>query len=177
MEGRIRDLLLYCKTIDFGKSKLSKREKTFYQRFSKEILSLCRSLPESAQTDAMLFLMKYSGVNLGDELDFFANYYPPVWSILYWLSHNPASRARRLKKGDVTNAVTAQSMAMFLHSLDDHLTDRQVPVSPLTLLLRSRAWTVMDRAFRVLADGVRAGRKRFDVSWMTTIRASRIQMD
>jgi len=64
-----------------------------------------------------------------------------------------------LKKGDVANAVTAQSMAMFLHSLDDHLTDRQVPVSPLTLLLRTQAWTIMDRAFRTLADGVPAGRR------------------
>ena len=31
--------------------------------------------------------------------------------------------ANRLKKREVANAVTAQSMAMFLHSLDDHLTD------------------------------------------------------
>ena len=87
MKGRIRDFLLYCETMDFGKGKLSEKENTFYQRFSQEILSLCRSLPESAQTDAMLFLMRYSGVNLGEELDFFANYYPPTWSILYWLSH------------------------------------------------------------------------------------------
>jgi len=46
---------------------------------------------------------------------------------------------------------------MFLHSLDDHLTDQQVPVSPLTLLLRTRAWAIMDRAFLGLAHGVPAG--------------------
>lgn len=159
MKSRIRDFLVYCENIDFGKAKLSKTESTFYRRFSKEILSLCRSLPESAQTDAMLFLMKYSGLNLGDELDFFSNFHPPAWSILYWLSHECSLPAKRLKKRDVSGAVTAQSMAMFLHSLDDHLTDRQVPVSPLTLLLRTQAWTIMDRAFRTLADGVPAGER------------------
>ena len=159
MKGRIRDFLLYCETIDFGKGELSKMESTFYRRFSNEILSLCRSLPESVQTDSMLFLMQYSGVNLGDELDFFANYYPPAWSILYWLSHDYTLPAKRLKKGDVTSAITAQSMAMFLHSLDDHLTDSQVSVSPLSLLLRSQAWTIMNRAFCNLAEGVPAGER------------------
>jgi hypothetical protein len=57
-----------------------------------------------------------------------------------------------LDEGDVTNAVTAQSMAMFLHSLDDHLVDGQVSVTPLTLFLRSQAWTIMTRAFCNLAD-------------------------
>ena len=159
MKGRIRDFLLYCETIDFGKGKLSKMESTFYQRFNNEIISLCRSLPESLQTDSMLFLMQYSGVNLGDELDFFTNYYPPIWSILYWLSHDYTPTAKQLKDGDVTSAVTAQSMAMFLHSLDDHLTDSQVSVSPLTLLLRTEAWTIMNRAFCNLAEGVHAGER------------------
>jgi len=159
MKSRIRNFLHYCETIDFGKVELSKMESTFYLRFSNEILSFCRSLPESAQTDAMLFLMKYSGLNLGDNLDFFANYYSPIWSILYWLSRDYTLPAKRLKKGDVTSAITAQSMAMFLHSLDDHLTDGQVSVCPLSLLLRSQAWAIMNRAFRNLAEGVPSGEK------------------
>jgi hypothetical protein len=155
--GTIKDLLHYCETMDFGKGALSTTERSFYQGFSNEILSLCRSLPESAQTDSVLLLMRYSGVHPGDELNFFANYYSPAWSVLYWLSrHHPLS-AERLKEGEVTNAVTGQSMAMFLHSLDDHLIDGQVPVSPLTLLLRTQAWTTMNRAFRNLAESVPAG--------------------
>lgn len=157
MENRIRDFLLYCETIDFGKGELSKMENTFYQRFSNEMVALCRSLPQSVQTDSILFLMQYSGVHLGDKLDFFANYYPPVWSILYWLSHDCALPVDRLKEVDVTNAVTAQSMALFLHSLDDHLIDGQVSVSSLTLLLRSQAWKIMNHAFCNLAEGVRSG--------------------
>ena len=157
MKARTRDFLLYCETIDFGKVQLSKMENTFYRRFSKEIVSLCKSLPESARTDAKLFLTLYSGLKLGNELDFFVNYYPPSWSILYWLCRNNTLPGRQLKKGDVASAVAAQSMAMFLHSLDDHLADGQVPVSPLTLLLRTQGWAIMDRALRSLADGVPAG--------------------
>ena len=174
MKSNIRDFLHRCETTDFGKITLSKMERNFYRRFSNEIVSFCRSLPKSAQTDSIRFLMKYAGINLGDELDFFAGYYPPTWSILYWLSHNRTLPTKRLKKGDVANAVTAQSMAMFLHSLDDHLTDSQVSVSPLTLLLRSQAWTIMNRAFCNLAEGLPGGaRELFEVSLMITIRASK----
>ena len=52
-------------------------------------------------------------------------------------------------------------MAMFLHSLDDHLTDNQLPVSPLTLLLRSQTWTIMNRALCKLAEGLPGGKKKF----------------
>ena len=176
MKGRIRDFLLYCETIDFGKVRLSKMENTYYRRFSNEILSLCRSLPESIQTDSILFLMRYSGINLGDKLDFYANYYSPTWSILYWLCHNYSIPGKRLKKWDVTNAVTAQSMAMFLHSLDDHLTDSQVSASPLTLLLRSQAWTIMNHSFCNLVDGIPAGEKtvqRFINDYYSSIKDSK----
>ncbi len=157
MKSEIGDFLRCCEATDFGKGELSKRESSFYRRFNNEVLSLCRSLPEAVQTDSVLFLMRYAGVNPGEELDFFANYYPPAWSILYWLRSTQAPPAKRLRETDITSAVTAQSMAMLLHSLDDHLTDRQVPVSSLGLLLRSQAWTIMNRAFRNLAAGVPGG--------------------
>ncbi len=153
MKGRMGEFRLYCKTIDFGRCKLSKMESTFYRRFSNEMFSLCRSLPESVQTDSILFLMKYAGLKLGDKLDFFANYYPPAWSIIYWLSHSHSLPTERLKEEDVTNAVTAQSMAMLLHSLDDHLSDGQIPVSPLTLLLRSQVSSIMHLACCNLTEG------------------------
>jgi len=153
------DFLLSCKTIDFGEVALSKKERAFYERLNNELLSLCRSMPESAQTDSMLFLMRYSGIRPGDALDFFASYYPPIWSILYWLCHRYSLLARPLTRSDVADAVSAQSMAMFLHSLDDHLIDGQVSTSPLTLLLRSQAWTMMNRSFTSLAEGIPEGAK------------------
>lgn len=157
MKGRIKDFLSCCESLDFGKTELSETKGTFYQRFGNEIVSLCRSLPASAQTDSMLFLIKYSRVRLGDEVDFFANYYPPIWSILYWLSQDSVLPTERLEDEDVECAVAVQSMAMFLHSLDDHLIDGQVGVTPLTLLLRSQAWRIMTRSFRTLAERVPAG--------------------
>jgi len=159
MKTEIRDFVVCCETVDFGKSTYSKAQKAFYDRCSAAILSLCRSLPESAQTDSILFLMQYGGMQFSGEWDFFARYHAPAWSILYWLSHDCALPIERLEQEDVANAVTAHSMAMFLHSLDDHLTDGQVPVSPLTLLLRSQAWMIMNRAFRNLAGAVPAGEK------------------
>ncbi len=105
----------------------------------------------------MLFLMRYAGVKIGDEPDFFANYYPPAWSILYWLNHDDVVSHTPLKKGDIRSAVAAQAMAMFLHSLDDHLVDGQVSVTPLTLLLRSQAWAIMNGAFCNLSQGVPSG--------------------
>jgi hypothetical protein len=176
MKLRIRDLLLNCKTIDFGKGKASKMESAFYRRFNDEIVSLCRSLPRSLQTDGIVFLMQYSGLSVGDKLDFFANYYPPAWSILYWLTHDYTLAAKRLKEKDVTSAITAQSMAMFIHSLDDHLIDGQISVFPLTLLLRSQAWTIMNRAFCNLAEGVPAGRRtirRFINDYYSSIQDSK----
>jgi len=176
MNRRIRDFLLYCETVNFGKAELSRLESAFYKRLNSQIPSLCRSLPESVQTDSMLFLMKYSGVNLGDELDFFANYYSPTWSIVYWLSQNCSLPARRLKKKDVASAITAQSMAMLLHSLDDHLTDHQLSISPLNLFLRSQAWTIMNRAFHSLAEGVPTGERtvrNFIGEYYSSIRDSK----
>jgi len=152
MKSCMGEFRLYFKTIDFGKCELSNMESSFYRRFSNEIVSLCRSLPKSVQTESILFLMKYAGLKLGDELDFFANYYPPAWSILYWLTHDHSLPTERLTEGDVTNAVTAQSMAMLLHSLDDHLSDGQIPVSPMTLLLRSQVSTIMNLACCNLAE-------------------------
>lgn len=157
MKRNIRDFLHHCETMDFGRIIFSKTEGNFYRRFSNEIIALCRSLPESVRTDSILFLLKYFGVNLSEGVDFYAHFYAPTWSILYWLSHNNTLPTNRLKKGDINNAVTAQSMAMLLHTLDDHLTDEQLNVSPLTLLLRSQAWTIMNRALGNLAKGIPGG--------------------
>lgn len=177
MKANTKNLPLCCKSVDFGKVRLSRRESAFYRHFSKEMLSLCRSMPESAQTDSILFLMNYSGIRLGDDLDFFAGYYPPVWSILYWLLHSDRVNAKRLKKADVAHAVRAHSMSMFLHSLDDHLMDSQVSVSPLTLLLRNQAWAIMSSCFSNLARTVRKGERtvrRFIDDYYTSLQDPRV---
>jgi hypothetical protein len=100
--------------------------------------------------------MRYSGLSFGDELNFFRNYYVPSWSIIYWLTKSfPIDK--KLTEKDIKNAITAHSMAMCLHSLDDHLNDGEMPVTHLNLLLRSQSWMIMNNALSTLADGVDGG--------------------
>ena len=146
--------------IGFGPIDLSAGEKKFYKGFNSEIISLCESLPDSIQLDARLFLMKYSGFVIGRDFfknhDFFKNYYVPSWSIIYWLIRRDGEN-RRLTNEDIKDSKTAHAMAMKLHSLDDHINDKEIPATHLTLLLRSQSWMRMTNALKRLADGVDGG--------------------
>lgn len=156
METSILDLLAFCSRIDFGPVNLSEEEKEFSRELNREILLLCKSLPESTQTEAALFLLRYLRVSLSDGADFVRYFYAPAWSILYWLMKtNPGET--RLDQRDIQNARTGHTMAMFLHAIDDHLTDHQVPVTHLALLLRSQSWMIMNYAFNKLAAAVDGG--------------------
>ena len=150
MEEKLEEFLSSCSKINFGTVDLSGRESEFYKNLNNEIVLLCKSLPKSTRTDALLFFMRYSGISIGEELNFFKNYYVPSWSIIYWLIHFDREN-RRLTEKDIKNARTAHSMAMSLHSLDDHINDKEMYASHLTLLLRSQAWLIMNNAFIWLA--------------------------
>jgi hypothetical protein len=155
MEDEFEDLLSSCSAINFGIIDISREEKEFYNDLNNEIILLCQSLPESARTKAFLFLMDYSKISFAD-LDFFKRYYIPAWSILYWLIHR-CHDAGGLRQIDIRSAKTAHSMAMFLHSLDDHLNDNELPASHVALLLRSQSWMIMNHALDTLADRVDGG--------------------
>ncbi len=158
MEDKLQNLLSSCGRIDFGVINLSDEENNFYKELNNVIIALCKSLPESAQTDALLFIMKYSGLTIGRKLDFFKNYYVPSWSSIYWLArYFPGSNV--FSQEDIKNAISAHSMAMFLHSLDDHINDREIPASHLTLLLRSQSWMMMISALKNLSEGCEKGVK------------------
>ena len=161
MENSTADLLASCSCIDFGPVNLSEEEKEFSKELNREILLLCKSLPKSTQTEAALFLLRHLRVSLSDGANFVRYFYPPAWSILYWLMKSKPGE-RRLDQTDIQKAKTGHTMAMFLHAIDDHLTDRQVPVSHLTLLLRSQSWMVMNDAFSKLAATVDGGMEIVD---------------
>jgi len=156
MGNKLDNFLSSCSEMEFGAVNLSDLEKDFYRKFNSEIVSLCDSLPESVQTDALLFFMKHSGLSIGQELDFFKNFYVPSWSVIYWLiQYLPNSK--ELFQGEIKNAVTAHSMAMNLHSLDDHINDGEIPASHLTLLLRSQLWMTMINSLKNLSVGLDKG--------------------
>jgi hypothetical protein len=173
MENSIADLLGSCSHIDFGPVDFSEEEKEFSRELNREMLLLCKSLPESTQTETALFLMRYLRASLGDGVNFVQYFYAPAWSILYWLIKSNPSETR-LEPTDIQNAKTGHTMAMFLHAIDDHLTDHQVPVTHLTLLLRSQSWMIMNQAFRQLAAVVDGGAEiieRFIDGYYSSIRS------
>jgi hypothetical protein len=156
MRGRIADTGSFCSRIDFGAVGLSREEETFRGELNREILLFCEFLPQSMRTKAALFLMKYLHASFSDGLNFVDFFYAPAWSILFWL-HRSCPDTRKLAPKYLKDAKTGHTMAMFLHAFDDHLTDGQLPVSHLALLMRSQSWMIMCQAFERLARGTEDG--------------------
>lgn len=156
MEDRIADLMSYCSRIDFGTVNLSREEEAFRAELNREMLTLCQCLPKSMRTEAVLFLMEYLHASFIASINFVNYFYAPAWSIIFWL-HRFCPDNRKLHPKYVKDAKTAHTMAMFLHAVDDHLTDAQLPVSHLVLLMRSQSWMIMKEAFKRLARGVDQG--------------------
>jgi hypothetical protein len=173
MNDKFTALLSACADVDFGAVILSDAEKKFCREWNHESILFCKSLPESTQTEALLFFLKYAKTSF-EKLNLFRLYYVPAWSIIYWLIQSDPDGSR-IKPADIKHAKAAHFMAMFLHALDDHLTDNQVPATHLTLLLRSQAWMLMIDAMGRLADGVDGGAKiveNFIDDYYASIRGS-----
>ena len=158
MENKFKSLMASFSKIDFGRVHLSKNHSKFYNELNEEIILLCRSLPASTQTDALLLFVQPTGKTFCEKIDFFRDYYVPSWSILYWLIQL-SSADKGLTPADIKNAKTAHSMAMLLHAVDDHLNDGDVSINHLALLLRSQSWLIMNKALSDLAQKVDGGEK------------------
>jgi hypothetical protein len=76
--------------------------------------------------------------------------------MIYWLIQSRPDDTG-LAQRDREKARTAHAMAMFLHSLDDHINDKELAATHLTLLLRSQSWMIMHNALSSLAHGVDQG--------------------
>jgi hypothetical protein len=175
MEDKVKEFLSYCSEFDFGTVCLSEREKEFRSELNNEVISLCKSLPKSTQTDALLLFMRFFQIPFGREPSFFTNYYTPSWSIIYWLIQSDPE-GKGLEQEDIKNAKTAHSMALLLHPLDDHLNDTELPATHLALLLRSQSWMIMNNALCILADGVDGGEEiveGFIDDYYSSIRSSK----
>ncbi len=156
MAGRIADLLSFCSLVNFGVVNLSREEEAFRGELNREMLTLCECLPQPMRTQAVLFLVKYLRTSFTNGVNFVDYFYAPAWSILFWLRRSCPGN-RKLDPKYVQDAKTGQTMALFLHALDDHLTDGQLPVTHLALLMRTQSWMIMKRALERLARGVPKG--------------------
>lgn len=145
------DIYSLTNELSFGEIKLNNNEINFYKKLNQQIFALCENLPEKIQTDSMLFIMSYFRCQLGLSFEFFKNFYAPSWLIIYHIT-NLSNRYSNNNQQEIEKSITAQSMAMFLHSLDDHLHDKSIPVSHIVLLIRSQAWMKMNEAINFLTN-------------------------
>ena len=142
--------------IRFGDVPLTAGCSALRNEMNQEMMGLLRSLPASVHTDAVILLMEHFRTPFFPEFNYFRNYHAPAWSILYWLERmGPGRDAAAVKVN--RHAMQAHAMALFLHPLDDHLNDGQLPATHLHLLLRSQAWLRMNTALERLAAGVADG--------------------
>jgi len=136
----------------FGRVPLTAARIAFRKEMNREMMALLRSLPASAHAGAVVALMEHFRTPFFPEFDYFRNYHAPAWSILYWLEQMGAVDADAHR-----HALGAHAMALFLHPLDDHLSDGQLPPTHLHLLLRSQAWQRMNAALEPLAAKIPSG--------------------
>lgn len=147
----VSDYIRACAAIGFGRVRPEGGMLVFYQALNGAMVQFLQGLPAPMRSEAMLFCMRYAGIRIGDEIDFFRNYHAPVWSVMYWIADG------RVDKDLMRDGIAAHAMAMFLHSLDDHLADGELPATHLTLLLRSQAWHLMQEALARFSAAVAGG--------------------
>lgn len=140
----------------FGDVNTTDAVAAFGHAMNRQIMALLQSLPAATHAAAVSFLMQHYRTPFFPEFDYFRNYFAPSWSIIYWLGRMGADRGV-LSSEDGQHSKAAHAMALFLHPLDDHLEDGQLPATHLHVLLRSQAWLRMNAALRRLAASVDGG--------------------
>jgi len=97
---------------------------------------ICRLMPANMRDKTMLAIQKHlTGFGLG-QVRFFDKFQPPCWTLLYWMHPTKVFDSSRA----LEPYMRTQALAMFIHVLDDHLCDGQIPVDPLFLHLRTVVW-------------------------------------
>ncbi|NJM46012.1 MAG: hypothetical protein HC860_07400 [Alkalinema sp. RU_4_3] len=121
--------------INFGKIALTPQQQESLAGLNRQLIPFCQSLPPALQTGAIFAIQQYfTGFQLGNLQQFFNKFYAPSWTLLGWMGSEAISAA------ELEQAIHLQGMAYFLHMLDDHLADGQIPISHLMLQLRTQAW-------------------------------------
>jgi hypothetical protein len=142
--------------IRFGRVTLTPALEAFRHAMNGEMMALLRSLPPAVHADAVVFFMAHFRTPFFPEFNYFRNYPAPAWSIVHWMAPEGLSRGRR-RSEMCRQSRRAHAMALFLHPLDDHLHDGQLPATHLHLLLRSQAWLRMRTALDRMAADVPGG--------------------
>ncbi len=132
---------------DFG-ARCSDEHGTLYRNLNREILEVCRDLPESLRVPGTMVLMA-GGLRPGEAYDFCAEFPVPLWSVLDAAGPEVTSAASHA--GLYRSALTAQAMSFLLHLMDDHIIDGQTAPSILLLQLRTAVWNRFARHIEELS--------------------------
>jgi hypothetical protein len=144
--------------IEFGVLHIDDGLKAWQETVNNEIISMCRGLPSSKQTEAFLLLMKYAGISIGEKFDFFKKFYPCSWTILAHI----AAYKNITDPENFREIIKAHAMAMFLHSIEDHLTDGEVSPNIITLLLHAEAWRIYKSNLEKIAESIGISKEFID---------------
>jgi hypothetical protein len=151
-----------CTRLNFGSIDLTAEQTALLGVMNRQIIELCRTLPKPLQDSAVLAVQRhFTGFQLANFMNFFTKFYVPSWSLIYWMQE----RQPGLSAAELEQAVIAQGLAYFLHMLDDHIADGQIPISHLLLQLRTQAWIKFTGLVQALAAPVEDG----DVLIQTTL--------
>ncbi len=138
--------------LTFGEVALSDTEKNIYDKLNGSFITLGRNLPDYMQNSAMIFLFDYFRIRVGEPPDFLHYYYKPLWTIILRITES-GRQSYELAGSELETVMLGEAMSLFLHSLDDHLNDGDIPSSHLTLLLRSQAWLLLNKAVAEFENG------------------------
>jgi hypothetical protein len=103
----------------------------------------------------MIFLMGYGSLEPDNHFDFFHTIYTPAWSTSAWLLKKGAPKREYL----LQHGASAMAMAIFLHSLDDHLVDGEIALNHMLLALRSQAWIHYISSLSILEKEAEGGQE------------------
>ncbi len=143
-----------CATINFGKVSLNADQTEALAIMNRQIVDLCRTMPAPLRDSGLLAIQQnFTGFQLTNLMNFFTKFYVPSWSLIYWMQQAQP----HLSEAELAQALRAQGLAYFLHMLDDHINDGQIPVSHLLLQLRTHTWVTFTSIAAQLAQPIAAG--------------------
>ncbi len=138
----------------FGEVDLDLAQSLWLDEMNKALIELCQEMPASLRDASLLAIQRHlAGFQLRNLLTFFTKFAAPAWTVLYWLEQ----RGPSLDERDAARLRRGQAMAMFLHILDDHLVDGEIPLDNCTLQLRTQAWMAFAASTQALAAQVPDG--------------------
>jgi hypothetical protein len=124
-------------SLAFGEVRLAAEHQPLRNWLNRRVPAFCDRMPTGLRDSALLavqaHLTRYRACHVAA---FYDKYYPPAWTVIPFL----ASSRDGVDPSQVHDALGAQAAAMFLHLLDDHLTDGDIPVDNLFLQLRTEVW-------------------------------------